>query len=366
MGNSSCVTECGPAPTFDCLEHLEGVEGGGEVQPKRRPVARRRVFVAAAGANPDAYMAVCRSSTAGGLGEVGGEDLPPLVAFEEEAGPQLSVDSDSPRSAAASLEVEGGATVRPQPRSLRPPPTKLPSSAASTPGPHHVPAVYGVLGEGVEEDMGLQVPAWHSRVSTLDLVRCANAPRRPTRGRRSRGMELQRRSGFGLTLPQEEEEVAEEEDGKEHSAATAAWSALDDSPSTWDQAPGALYTGPRDEFGRWHGEGLLEWGDGRRYCGQFSRGALQGAGQMTWADGRRYVGNYSGGAQDGDGAFTWPDGSEYFGQWIAGQRHGRGLFKNERGESRVGVWDQGVPAKWEPQGQAWLPVVGRAEALGGA
>jgi len=87
---------------------------------------------------------------------------------------------------------------------------------------------------------------------------------------------------------------------------------------------------------------------------------------MTWADGRRYVGNYSGGAQDGDGAFTWPDGSEYFGQWIAGQRHGRGLFKNERGESRVGVWDQGVPAKWEPQGQAWLPVVGRAEALGGA
>jgi hypothetical protein len=112
-----------------------------------------------------------------------------------------------------------------------------------------------------------------------------------------------------------------------------------------DPASGAIEGCPED----WHGYGMLEWQDGRRYVGQFSYGRFDGEGTMNWPDGRRYVGSYRQNKKHGKGEFVWPDGRRYSGEWIGGYRHGNGTYTNARGEKRCGRWSQDRPVAWEDE-----------------
>lgn len=97
----------------------------------------------------------------------------------------------------------------------------------------------------------------------------------------------------------------------------------------------------------WHGAGVLSWPDGRKYVGQFCKGAFDGDATMVWPDGRKYIGQYRENKKHGEGEFIWPDGRLYTGQWSNGQRHGHGIYTNAKGEQRAGKWSQDRPVSWE-------------------
>lgn len=97
-----------------------------------------------------------------------------------------------------------------------------------------------------------------------------------------------------------------------------------------------------------HGQGILVWTDGRKYCGQFARGRFHGEATMIWPDRRSYVGQYCDNRKHGTGTFRWPDGRCYRGQWLSGTRHGVGTYTNARGMTRVGDWDRDRPLRWGP------------------
>lgn len=117
--------------------------------------------------------------------------------------------------------------------------------------------------------------------------------------------------------------------------------------------------------GRPHGDGRMEWPDGRVYEGEFFDGLPDGDGELTWPDGMRYRGpvvagrvegegrvdfpdgrRYRGpllnGVPDGLGSFRWPDKSRYTGEYVAGQRHGWGEFKGADGARYVGGYARGA------------------------
>jgi len=97
----------------------------------------------------------------------------------------------------------------------------------------------------------------------------------------------------------------------------------------------------------WHGAGVLNWPDGRKYVGQFYHGVFEGDATMVWPDGRSFVGQYHENKKHGQGEFAWPDGRKYTGTWKNGQRDGHGMYTNARGEMRGGVWSEDRPISWD-------------------
>ncbi|XP_076043188.1 alsin-like isoform X2 [Oratosquilla oratoria] len=122
--------------------------------------------------------------------------------------------------------------------------------------------------------------------------------------------------------------------------------------------------------GKLHGEGTLEWKDGRRYEGQFRQSIFHGPGRKevpgsdgvtiyegTWVSGKlegrgviKY-GNkdiYSGFLKDGQphghgelkkGQFSSQAASVYTGEWSNGSRHGYGVLDDiAQGEKFLGMW----------------------------
>jgi len=75
-----------------------------------------------------------------------------------------------------------------------------------------------------------------------------------------------------------------------------------------------------------HGHGVMEWPDGRKYCGQFLNDEFHGEGTMIWPDGHKYVGHYAHGKKEGQGTLTNPGGSKFIGQFCQGKRHGEFLY----------------------------------------
>merc|ERR1712070_313157 len=109
----------------------------------------------------------------------------------------------------------------------------------------------------------------------------------------------------------------------------------------------SLYDGGIED-GLRHGNGVLVWGDGRRYVGQFFCGSFHGSGEMSWPDGRKYSGQYHQGKKHGDGVFSWPDGRRYVGDWADGHRNGTGVYTNAKGRTRRGYWETDRPITWDP------------------
>ena len=74
----------------------------------------------------------------------------------------------------------------------------------------------------------------------------------------------------------------------------------------------ALGAGPS---ARKHGRGVMVWGDGMRYDGEWRDDKRSGRGVFTYADGRRYDGEWANGDYHGRGASRLPDGRVFDGAW---------------------------------------------------
>lgn len=52
------------------------------------------------------------------------------------------------------------------------------------------------------------------------------------------------------------------------------------------------------------------------------------------------------GKKQGEGVMVWGDGRRYEGQWRSGHRHGSGMYTNAKGCCARGQWSKGQPVAW--------------------
>lgn len=72
------------------------------------------------------------------------------------------------------------------------------------------------------------------------------------------------------------------------------------------------------------GFGVLSWGDGSKYEGQFLGDKMSGQGRMTQANGDTYQGQWRNGMANGYGTFVDSQGSTYEGEWMDDLQNGYG------------------------------------------
>ena len=53
---------------------------------------------------------------------------------------------------------------------------------------------------------------------------------------------------------------------------------------------------------------------------------MQGCGKLNYGDGRKYEGDFYSNHRSGQGTMEWPDGRRYFGAWQEGKQHGKGIM----------------------------------------
>ncbi|KAL3942706.1 MAG: hypothetical protein SGBAC_003151 [Bacillariaceae sp.] len=115
-----------------------------------------------------------------------------------------------------------------------------------------------------------------------------------------------------------------------------------------------------------HGEGIMQFADGRIFEGEYIRGQMilgkmtykdrstymgswidgmrHGKGKCVFMDGSEYEGKFREGNYHGQGKFTWNDGGWYVGEWCDGEMHGRGREIRPDGSLRHdGEWARGQP-----------------------
>lgn len=79
--------------------------------------------------------------------------------------------------------------------------------------------------------------------------------------------------------------------------------------------------------GKKSGEGVQEYEDGGRYCGELKSGKRHGHGILYGPDGSVvYDGEWKDDKKHGDGLFVYPDGSKFAGAWRKDRRHGDGTY----------------------------------------
>lgn len=89
-----------------------------------------------------------------------------------------------------------------------------------------------------------------------------------------------------------------------------------------------------------NGTGNMVWFTAS-YRGTFLDGQPHGEGQMEWPDGRIYRGQWHHGQPHGHGHIQWPDGRIYTGQVKQGKPHGYGKLIYKDGHSLDGYFDKG-------------------------
>jgi hypothetical protein len=109
---------------------------------------------------------------------------------------------------------------------------------------------------------------------------------------------------------------------------------------TMQYEDGRCYTGDF-KFGRWHGNGRALFSNGDLYVGEYDMDQRHGKGRYEWEDGRMYDGNFHRDQRQGMGTYSWADGAVYTGDFFAGQRHGHGTYKFVDGSVYVGEWRSG-------------------------
>ena len=62
-----------------------------------------------------------------------------------------------------------------------------------------------------------------------------------------------------------------------------------------------VYEGAKNEDGQPHGQGTMEYANGNKYVGEWSRGKMSGKGIMKYANGDIYDGNCRDGKKYGEG-----------------------------------------------------------------
>ena len=58
---------------------------------------------------------------------------------------------------------------------------------------------------------------------------------------------------------------------------------------------------------------------------------MHGQGTLNYPDGRKYTGQFADDQKNGFGTLTWPDKRKYTGLWKDGKQHGKGVYTNYEG-----------------------------------
>jgi hypothetical protein len=109
---------------------------------------------------------------------------------------------------------------------------------------------------------------------------------------------------------------------------------------TMQYEDGRCYTGDF-KYGRWHGQGRALFSNGDLYVGEYDMDQRHGKGRYEWEDGRVYDGTFHRDQRQGTGTYTWADKAVYAGDFFAGQRHGQGTYQFSEGSVYVGMWQSG-------------------------
>ena len=72
------------------------------------------------------------------------------------------------------------------------------------------------------------------------------------------------------------------------------------------------YVGEKNENGERHGQGTLNFANGRLYVGEWKNGVPDGQGKSTWPNGNSYEGAYKNGNTNGQGIFFIQAGEKKF------------------------------------------------------
>lgn len=104
---------------------------------------------------------------------------------------------------------------------------------------------------------------------------------------------------------------------------------------------GGRYCGQM-QGGKLHGQGRIDWGEGRYYVGHFAGGFMDGAGRMV-GDDHDYTGQFRRGAMSGRGKLARSDGVVYEGDFARNQMHGQGTLSIPEQFTYEGRFDKDRP-----------------------
>ena len=91
-------------------------------------------------------------------------------------------------------------------------------------------------------------------------------------------------------------------------------------------------------FGGMRKEGKIIWKDGSSYEGTFEKDKFNGHGIYNWGNQRKYEGEWKDGKMNGKGKLIYPDGSYYEGEFINGKKNGQGKYVWEKNKYYIGGW----------------------------
>ena len=102
---------------------------------------------------------------------------------------------------------------------------------------------------------------------------------------------------------------------------------------------GSWYEGEFED-GKLSGIGIYDWGNNRKYLGEWKNGKFEGKGKLMYSDGTYYEGEFSGGKKNGFGKYVWDVNKYYIGQWKDDKPNGKGTY-NKYGKETKGFWADG-------------------------
>ena len=111
---------------------------------------------------------------------------------------------------------------------------------------------------------------------------------------------------------------------------------------TIDLPNGGRYRGPL-RHGKLHGQGRIDWGQGRWYQGQFVNGFMQGRGHIV-DPGYDYRGEFARSAMHGQGKLTREGGIVYEGQFVDNRMAGQGKLSFGEGTTYEGQFKGDQPS----------------------
>lgn len=109
---------------------------------------------------------------------------------------------------------------------------------------------------------------------------------------------------------------------------------------TWSE--GIVYRGYFTD-GQKGPRGVLNFGDGDSYEGEFANNLINGKGRLiNLLKKMMYEGQWKDNQMHGKGVYVWKDGRAYKGHYCEGEKDGLGIYKFVDGNIYVGYWSQGV------------------------